>query len=90
MAKVKTKKTIRERFLGIRNRISDLMKNQSEDIQRGQFLKITGHFVLEAEFLLKIVEFAETNDSDLFQKFAAAQNFEPAPEEDAELGDPVA
>jgi len=86
MAKFKPKKNVREEVLKIRNRVNDLMKNSEEDIRRGQFLKISGHVILETKYLLDLVEFAAKQDESLFQKFAATQDVEPAADE-ANLGE---
>lgn len=90
MAKFKPKKNVREEVLKIRNRVNDLMKYSAEDVQRGQFMKMTGHIVLEMKYLLDIVEFAAKDDESLFQKFAATQDVEPASESGFETGDPGA
>jgi len=86
MAKFKPKKNVREEVLKIRNRVNDLMKYSAEDVQRGQFMKMTGHIVLEMKYLLDLVEFAAKSDESLFQKFAATQDVEPVAE-DADLGE---
>jgi hypothetical protein len=86
MAKFKPKKNAREEVLKIRNRVNDLMKYSAEDVQRGQFMKMTGHIVLEMKYLLDLVEFAAKSDESLFQKFAATQDVEPVAE-DADLGE---
>lgn len=68
----KAKKNHLERFLMIRNRITDLYRQHGEDIAKSQFLRIPGSIIAEMDFLAKIVDFAKQNDSALFSKYAAS------------------